>query len=50
MDHIIYQHIHHVFRFMCKMDYESDKFIHTPTYTCNEVMHLLELVRVVEFD
>ena len=30
------------------MDYESDKFIHAPTYTYNEVMHLLELVGVVK--
>jgi hypothetical protein len=37
---------------MCKVDYNNNdnnnKLIHTPTYTYNEVMHLLELVGVVE--
>ena len=33
---------------LCKVDYESDKFIHTPTYMYNEVKRLLELVGVVE--
>ena len=28
---------------MCKVEYDKDKFIHTPMYTYNEVMHLLEL-------
>ena len=30
------------------MDYKSDKFIHTPMFTYNEVMQLLELASVVE--
>ena len=34
--------------FFSKVEYESDKFIHAPTYTYNEVMRLLELVGVVE--
>ena len=37
-----------MFRILCKVDYESDKFIHAPTYTYNEVMRLLEFVGVVE--
>ena len=42
------KHLYYVFRFLCKVDYESDKFIHAPTYTYNEVMCLLELAGVVE--
>ena len=42
------KHLYYVFRFLCKVDYESDKFIHAPTYTYNEVMRLLELVGVVK--
>ena len=30
------------------MDYDSNKFIHAPTYSYNEVMRLLELAGVVE--
>ena len=32
------KHHYYVFRFLCKMDYENDKFIHAPTCTYNEVM------------
>ena len=42
------KHLYYVFRFLCKVNYESDKFIHASTYTYNEVMHLLELAGVVE--
>ena len=34
--------------FGLQVDYESDKFIHTPTYAYNEVIQLLELAGVVE--
>ena len=43
-----FKHLYYVFRFLCKVDYESDKFIHAPTYTYNEVTRLLELAGVVE--
>jgi hypothetical protein len=42
------KHLYYVFRFLSKVDSESDKFIHAPTYTYNEVMRLLELAGVVE--
>ena len=42
------KHLYYVFRFLCKVDYESDKFIHAPTYMQNEVMHLLELIGLLE--
>jgi hypothetical protein len=42
------KHLYYVFRFLCKVHYESNKFIHASTYTYNEVMRLLELVGVVE--
>ena len=44
------KHLYYVFRFLCKVDYGNDKFIHAPTYSYNEVMRLLELVGVVEFE
>ena len=34
--------------FLCKVDYGSDKFIHDPMYSYNEVIQLLELASVVE--
>ena len=33
---------------MCKVDYESEKFIHAPMYTYDEVMWLFEHVGVVK--
>jgi hypothetical protein len=42
------KHLYYVFRFLCKLNYDSDKFIHAPTYSYNEVMRLLELAGVVE--
>jgi hypothetical protein len=42
------KHLYYVFRNLCKVDYESDKFIHAPKYTYNEVMRLLEFAGVVE--
>ena len=41
------KHLYYVFRFLSKVDYDSDKFIHSPMLTFNKVMHLLELARVV---
>ena len=42
------KHLYDVFRFLCKVDYDSGKFIHAPTCSYNKVMWLLELVGVVE--
>ena len=47
---VYYKHLYYVFRFLCKVDYESDKFIHAPTYTYNEVIQLFELVGIVEYE
>jgi len=41
------KHLYYVFRFLCNVDYESDKFIHASTYTYNEVVRLLEFDGVV---
>lgn len=38
----------YVFKYMYKVDCDSNKFIHAPMFTYNEVMWLLELTRVVE--
>ena len=42
------KHLYYVFRYLCKVDYATDKFIHAPTFSYNEVMLLLELAGVVE--
>ena len=39
-----------MYRFLCKVDYSNNKFIHTPTYSYNEVMGLIELASVIECD
>ena len=45
---ISYKHLYYVFRYLCKVDYATDKFIYTPTYNYCEVMHLLQLVGVMK--
>ena len=42
------KHLYYVFRYLCKVDYATDKFIHAPTFSYNEVMCLLELAGVAE--
>lgn len=42
------EHLYYVFQFLCKVDYENNKFIHAPTYAYNKVMRLFELASVVE--
>ena len=44
------KHFDYVFRFMCKADYNNDKFIHIPKSTSNKVMQLLELASVIKCD
>ena len=38
------------FRFISKVDYDSDGYIHTPTCAYNKVMWVLELAGVVKFE
>lgn len=40
--------LYYVFRFMCYVDYNNDKFMYPPTYTYNKVMWLSHMVGVVE--
>ena len=40
--------LYYVFRFLCKVDYKSGKFIYALIYTYNEVMQLFELASIVE--
>ena len=37
-----------MFRFICKLGCDNDKFIHAPMYTFNKVMQLFELANVVK--
>ena len=43
-------HSYYVFRFLLKVDYDGDKFIHTPTCFYNEVIQLLEFTSVVKWE
>lgn len=38
------KHLYYVFKYLCKVDETTDKFIHTPTFNYNEIICLLELV------
>ena len=42
------KHMYYVFRYVCKVDYITNKFIHAPTINYNKVLCLLELMGVVE--
>ena len=41
------KHVHYIFRYLCKMDYKVDTFMHAPSYSYNEVMQILELAIVI---
>ena len=45
---VYYKHLNYVFRLLCNVDYDNEKFIHTPTFTYKEVMQLLDLADVVK--
>jgi hypothetical protein len=40
--------LYYVFEYLCKVDYTTDKFIHTLTFNYNEVMSLIKLMGVIE--
>lgn len=42
------KHLYYIFKYMCNVDYATDKFIHAPTFIYNEVMCLLELACVAK--
>ena len=42
------KHVYYIFHYFCKMDYKVDTFMHAPSFSYNEVMHILELAKVAE--
>ena len=42
------KHVYYIFRYLCKMDYKVDTFMHAPSYSYNEVMRILELAAVIQ--
>ena len=36
------KHIYYIFRYVCKMDYKEDTFLHAPSFSYNEVLNVLE--------
>jgi hypothetical protein len=42
------KHFYHVSRYLWKVDYTMDMFIHAPTLSYNEVMLVLKLVIVAK--
>ena len=43
------KHLYYMFRYLCKVDVPTNKFIHALTFSYNEVMCLLELAGVAEY-
>ena len=41
------KHMYYILRYLCKMDYKVDTFMHAPSYSYNEVMRILELAAVI---
>ena len=41
------KHIYYVFRYLCKMDYRTETFMHAPSFSYNEVILLLQLAGVL---
>jgi len=39
--YVNYKHLYYLYRYFCKMDVYDDKFIHTPSYSFNELKLLL---------
>ena len=45
---VLCKHLYYVFIYIFKVYYATNKFIHAPTFSYNEVMYLVELASVVE--
>ena len=41
------KHMHYILRYLYKMDYKVDTFMHAPSYSYNQVMQILELAAVI---
>jgi hypothetical protein len=42
------KHVYYILRYLCKLDFQVDKFMHAPSYSFNEVMCILELANIAE--
>ena len=42
------KHLYYVFKYLCKVDYATDKFFHVLTFSYNEAMCLLELANIAQ--
>jgi len=42
------KHVYYILRYLCKLDYQKDLFMHAPSYSFNEVIRILELANIVE--
>ena len=41
------KHVYYILRYLSKMDYKMDTFMHPSSYSYNEVMRILELAAVI---
>jgi hypothetical protein len=41
------KHLYYIFRYFCKMNCEGDKFIHSPSFSFNEVKQLLIQAQII---
>ena len=42
------KHLYYVFRFLCKLDYKVDTFIHAPTLSMDEVQQILVAAGIIK--
>jgi hypothetical protein len=45
--YVNYKHLYYIFRYFCKMNCQDDKFIHSPSFSFNEVKQLLVRVQII---
>jgi hypothetical protein len=41
------KHLYYIFRYFCKMNYQDDKIIHSPSFSFNEVKQLLVRAQII---
>jgi hypothetical protein len=42
------KHMYYIFRYLCKVDYTVETFIHAPSFSFKEIIHILEFAHIVE--
>ena len=45
--YVKYKHLYYIFCYFCKMNYEDDKFIHSSSFSFNEVKQLFVQAQII---